>query len=209
MGKPQTREKSKSKNFSSSSKSATFEFCKVCKLNNNQGRKHKYFPTHAKKVASLLSRFLQKLSDVKFFLTNPSFLLPNLAERGRLWCVFCELDLSDVGSTFVCGNVIYHLASVEHLKSVKSFLSKNGGGTDRTDSFRLIEFDVLKWEKKCKELSNFEQSSSGRFAASMHASSKGMRDVFRLVWELQGLEMLNQNLMLVVLPLQVEAFMGV
>lgn len=37
---------------------------------------------------------------------------------------------------------------MEHLKSVKSFLLKNGGGTDRTDSFRLIEFDVLKVESR-------------------------------------------------------------
>lgn len=35
-----------------------------------------------------------------------------------------------------------------------------------------------KWEKKCKELSNFEQSSSGRFAASMHASSKDIQTQF-------------------------------
>lgn len=56
---------------------------------------------------------------------------------------FCLVFVNDF---FGSENVIYHLASVEHMKSLKSFLSKNGGGTDCTDAFRLTEFDVLKVE---------------------------------------------------------------
>ena len=42
------------------------------------------------------------------------------------------------------GNAIAHLASAEHLKGVKSFLWKYGGGMDRMDSFRISESDFTK-----------------------------------------------------------------
>ncbi|MQL89904.1 hypothetical protein Taro_022476 [Colocasia esculenta] len=127
-----------------------FEFCKVCNLNHNQGRKHRYFPSHIKALSRFLSRFQGKLSDIRSFLKNPSPLRPEHAARNGLWCVFCDADVSEVGSSFVCNNAIYHLASSEHHKSLKHFLWLHGGGMDRVDSFIISEADLLKWEKKCE-----------------------------------------------------------
>lgn len=77
-----------------------FEFCKVCNLNHNQGRRHNYFRSHVKSLSSFLSRFLSKLSDVRFFLKHPSLLRPEHASRNRLWCVFCEAEINELGSLF-------------------------------------------------------------------------------------------------------------
>lgn len=41
-------------------------------------------------------------------------------------------------------NAINHLASADHLKSVKDFLWRYGGGMDRIDSFRIVELDLAK-----------------------------------------------------------------
>lgn len=41
-------------------------------------------------------------------------------------------------------NAINHLASAEHLKSLKDFLWRYGGGMDRIDSFRVVESDLAK-----------------------------------------------------------------
>jgi CDP-diglyceride synthetase len=41
-------------------------------------------------------------------------------------------------------NAIYHLASEEHLKGVKDFLRKHGGGMDQVDSFRISEDELAK-----------------------------------------------------------------
>uniref|UniRef100_F6GSV9 TITAN-like protein n=1 Tax=Vitis vinifera TaxID=29760 RepID=F6GSV9_VITVI len=142
------------------SNNGEFEFCKVCNLNHNQGRRHNYFPNHTKSLSSFLSRFLSKLSDVRFSLKDPSPLRPEHASRNRLWCIFCDADIDELGSSFACNNAINHLASLDHLKNLKSFLWKHGGGMDRVDSFRVSEADLAKWEKKCKLLKSTDASSS-------------------------------------------------
>ncbi|KAK2975590.1 hypothetical protein RJ640_014077, partial [Escallonia rubra] len=133
-------------------KNEEYEFCAVCKLNHNQGRRHNYFPNHVKSLSAFLARFQSKLADVRFFLKNPSLLRPEHASRNRLWCAFCGSDIDGLGSTFACGNAITHLASADHLKNLKGFLWKYGGGMDHVDSFRVSEVDLARWEKKCKLL---------------------------------------------------------
>ncbi|XP_057972292.1 TITAN-like protein isoform X7 [Malania oleifera] len=129
-----------------------FEFCEVCNLNHDQGRRHIYFPNHKKSLSSFLSRFSAKLSDVRFFLKNPNFLRPEHASRNRFWCVFCNRDVDELGSSFACSNAIKHLASSDHSKTLKHFFWKYGAGMDSVDSFRISEDDLEKWERKCESL---------------------------------------------------------
>ncbi|KAL1548276.1 TITAN-like protein isoform X1 [Salvia divinorum] len=129
-----------------------FDFCEVCRLNHNNGRRHNFFPSHKNALSSLLARFQSKLSDVKFFLKTPMLTLPEHAHQNRLWCVFCNCDVPELDSQFACSNAVGHLASEEHWKRVKEFMWKYGGGMDRVDLFRIAEADYAKWEKKCKSL---------------------------------------------------------
>ncbi|KAI3957057.1 hypothetical protein MKW92_047767 [Papaver armeniacum] len=138
-----------------------FEYCKVCKLNHNLGRKHKYLPNHIKSLSSFLSRFNNKLSDIRFFIKNPTVIRLEHASRNRLWCVFCDSDIHELNSLFACSNAINHLASPEHLKNLKDFMWKNGGGMDRVDSFRVSESDLSKWEKRCRMLENSDPLANG------------------------------------------------
>ncbi|QHN98256.1 TITAN-like protein [Arachis hypogaea] len=138
-----------------------FEFCKVCKLNHNQGLRHKYFPNHNKSLSNFLSRFRNKLTDVRFFLKNPKFLSPQFASQNRFWCVFCDVDIVELHSSFACANGIRHLASAEHVKNLKHFFWKNGGSVDQLDAFMVSDDDVAKWEKKCEALQNEAVSGSG------------------------------------------------
>ncbi|KAK1259717.1 hypothetical protein QJS04_geneDACA015464 [Acorus gramineus] len=139
---------------------APFELCKVCNLNHNQGRKHVYLPRHARSLSALLDRFSRKLSDLRFFLDAPSVLRPEHALLNRLWCPFCDSDLSEIGSSFACNNSIRHMAGEEHMKKVKEFLWRQGGGMDRVDSFRISKEDLAKWEKGCRALNKATASSS-------------------------------------------------
>lgn len=142
---------SRSKKHKQLEEQIQFDFCKVCKLNHNQGRRHIYFPNHKRALSSFLSRFKSKLNDdIYFFLKNPLPLRPELASRNRFWCVFCDCDILERESSFACGEAIHHLASAEHLKEVKGFLWKYGGDTKSVDSFRISESDFSKWEKKWK-----------------------------------------------------------
>ncbi|CAA6666105.1 unnamed protein product [Spirodela intermedia] len=134
---------------------APFEFCKVCNLNHNQGRRHRYFPNHVKALSRFLSRFQDKLSELRFFLKNPSPLRPTPSSGKAVRPYLLQRKFLchpyHLSSCFSCScNAIYHLASSEHLKKLKNFLWKYGGGMDRVSSFIISEVDLLKWEKKCE-----------------------------------------------------------
>ncbi|KAI9177204.1 hypothetical protein LWI28_012309 [Acer negundo] len=83
-------------------KKSEFEYCKVCKRNHNERQRHKYFPSHTKSLSNFLSRFQNKITDIRFFLKNLSVLSPEHASRNRFWCVFCDFDADELGSSFVC-----------------------------------------------------------------------------------------------------------
>ncbi|URE38331.1 coiled-coil domain containing 84 [Musa troglodytarum] len=144
-------------------------------LNHDQGRRHKYFPSHARALAAVLARFHGKLSDIRFFLRNPSSLSPEHAVLNRFWCLFCRCDLRELGSSFACSNTIKHLASSEHLRNLKEFLRKHGGGMGRVDSFRVSEAELLQWEKGCETLNNATSSSCERSIGPSTGSSKDIQ----------------------------------
>ncbi|KAJ6847975.1 TITAN-like protein [Iris pallida] len=146
-------EKKKKKRLESS-----FEFCEVCNRNHDQGCRHKYATSHSRSLSSLLARFQKRLSDLRFFLKNPSLLRREHSSLSRIWCVFCGLDIHEIGSTYVCSNAFNHLASSEHSKNLKDFLRKHGGKMDHVDNFRVSEMDLIKWEKSCKALNGADSA---------------------------------------------------
>ncbi|KAJ0963278.1 hypothetical protein J5N97_028400 [Dioscorea zingiberensis] len=152
-----------------------FEFCDVCNLNHDHGRRHKYLPSHLRALSSLLSRFRSKLSDLRFFLKNPVPLRPEHSALNRIWCVFCRLDLQELDSLFACGNAIEHMASEEHLKNLKDFLWKHGGGMDRVESFRVSESDLCKWKEDCVQLKCAPSASSEGPIGPMAGPSKDIQ----------------------------------
>lgn len=173
--KDEQQQKKKNKNMD------VFEFCKVCNLNQDQGRRHIYFPNHKRALSSFFTRFLRKISDVRFFLKNPTVLHPELASRNRFWCVFCESDIDELGSSFACSNAINHLASHEHLKNLKCFLKKHGGRMDRVDSFIISEAEVNKWEEKRASMRNKNATSGEGSRGRLVGPSNGMRDIRYLI----------------------------
>ncbi|KAL6601235.1 hypothetical protein ACP70R_007119 [Stipagrostis hirtigluma subsp. patula] len=130
---------------------AEFEYCELCRRNHDQGRRHRYFPAHRAALAAALSRFRSKLSDLRRALLGASS--SSLPPRPGLWCPFCSTDLVSLDTRSACSNAIHHLASEEHLKGVKDFLRKHGGGMDQADSLRISEGELAKWEKGCEALS--------------------------------------------------------
>lgn len=142
-------------------KKSAYEYCLVCKLNHDQGQRHKYFPNHKKSLSAFLSRFEIKLSDVRFFLNTPFRLSPEYASQNRFWCIFCDVQVDENDSSFACSNAIKHLASADHLKNLKHFFWKYGGDVERLDDYRILEADVAKWEKKCKVQSIAASSGLG------------------------------------------------
>ncbi|CAA7037283.1 unnamed protein product [Microthlaspi erraticum] len=142
------------------SKKSEIEFCKVCRLHHDHGPRHKYFPRHKDSLSAFLDRFRSKLADVRFFVRNPSVLRPQEESKNRVWCVFCDEDIVELGSSFACSKAINHFASSDHLKNIKQFLWKHGPAMDCIDDFRISEADVAKWGKKCQSLRKEDASAS-------------------------------------------------
>ncbi|CAM8929593.1 unnamed protein product [Rhodiola kirilowii] len=140
-----------------------FEFCKVCNRHHQDGNRHKYFPKHLTSLSTYLSKFQSKLSDVRFFLKNPTFLSTPREIGSGVCSAILKLTRPIVLSpgTVVChcSNAICHLASASHLKSLKSFLWKNGGCTDQVDSFVIPEAELTKWKRQCDSLQKGSLSS--------------------------------------------------
>ncbi|KAJ0239734.1 TITAN-like protein [Hirschfeldia incana] len=152
-------EEKKTKKKKKASKKSELEFCKVCRFHHDQGPRHKYFPRHKELLSAFLNRFRSKVTDVRFFLKNPSFLRPQEESQNRVWCVFCDEDIVELGSSFACSKAINHLASSEHHKNIKQFLWKHGPSMDCVDDFKISDADVAKWVRKCTALGNKDASS--------------------------------------------------
>ncbi|RIA04701.1 hypothetical protein BRARA_K01038 [Brassica rapa] len=151
------------------SKKNEFEFCKVCRFHHDHGPRHKYFPRHKELLSAFLNRFRSKIADVRFFLKNPSFLRPQEESQNRVWCVFCDEDIVELGSSFACSKAINHFASSEHHKNVKQFLWKHGPSMDCADDFKISDADVAKWVRKCTALGNKDASScTGQLSSDIH-----------------------------------------
>ncbi|OAO98917.1 TTL [Arabidopsis thaliana] len=93
------------------SKKSEIEFCTVCRFHHDQGSRHKYFPRHKSSLSSLLDRFRSKIADVRFFLKNPSVLRPQEQSQNRVWCVFCDEDIVELGSSFAWYAIPFSLSS--------------------------------------------------------------------------------------------------
>ncbi|KAG2242402.1 hypothetical protein Bca52824_095756 [Brassica carinata] len=152
-------EKNTKKEKKKPSKKSEFEFCKVCRFHHDQGPRHKYFPRHKDLLSAFLNRFRSKIADVRFFLKNPIFLRPQEESQNRVWCVFCDEDIVELGSSFACSKAINHFASSEHRKNIKQFLWKHGPSMDCVDDFQISDADVAKWVRKCTALGNKDASS--------------------------------------------------
>ncbi|GJV92637.1 TITAN-like protein isoform X1 [Tanacetum coccineum] len=60
--------------------------------------------------------------------------------------------LDSLSNFYVSEKAISHLASADHLKNIKSFIWKYGGGMDRVDHFCVSEVDLAKYKKKCMSM---------------------------------------------------------
>ncbi|KAF7066439.1 hypothetical protein CFC21_072431 [Triticum aestivum] len=175
----------------------SFEYCELCRRNHDQGRRHRYFPAHRAALAAALSGFRAKLADLRRALLRPSAPAP----RSRLWCPFCSADLVDLDSRFACSNAIYHLASEEHLKGVKDFLRKHGGGMDQVDSFRISEDELAKWEKGCESSGTEAQALANGMIGPSLGPLKAMGPITPLVQRVMDLPPLEVLLILLHLVL--------
>ncbi|XP_021775880.1 TITAN-like protein [Chenopodium quinoa] len=180
-------------------KPSEYEFCKLCRINHNQGRRHNFFPRHTNSLSSLFTRFHQKLSIVKSSLRNPSFVLSSSDSPDHLWCIFCDSDIVESDSAFVCGNLIEHLASEDHLKNLKHFLWKYGGGMNKVDSFRITEDELAEWKKRCAVLKKDAPPSR-----SSHGQSNDIQTNYEIIntSNINNIPFLESRLSKDVMPLQ-------
>ncbi|KAJ7528540.1 hypothetical protein O6H91_15G007400 [Diphasiastrum complanatum] len=127
-----------------------FSFCQVCRRNHNQGRGHRYSAKHKECLAQFLSRALNKIQDVRFFLENVQRLRDEDRYRNKFWCYFCEEEVGEQGSLFACSNAIKHLSSSKHVDSVIRFCSKHGVDLQKQQLYLFSEKEFTKWEELCR-----------------------------------------------------------
>ncbi|GLJ16366.1 hypothetical protein SUGI_0277310 [Cryptomeria japonica] len=138
-----------------------FALCKICRLNHNKGKGHKYSLNHKKRLAEILSKFLKKIEDVVYFVKNPTPLHPQFQHRNNFWCVVCEEEIHEMHSFFACCNTIKHLTSTEHMECLRSFWVENGADVQKRDKYCISQQDFTKWENGCRSLERMSMPSGG------------------------------------------------
>lgn len=111
--------------------------------------------------------------------------------------------MKDISPVLLCcsSNAIYHLASEEHLKGVKDFLRKHGGGMDHVDSFRISEDELAKWEKGCESSITDEQTLTNGLIGPSLGPLKAMGPITPLVQRVTDLPTPEVLLILLLLVL--------
>lgn len=138
-----------------------FSFCKICRLNHNKGKGHKYSLNHKKRLAEVLSKFLKTIEDVVYFAKNPTLLQSKYQHRNNFWCVVCEEEIHETQSLVACCNTIKHLTSTGHMECLKSFWVENGADIQKRDKYCISQQDFTKWENDCRSLERMSTPSGG------------------------------------------------
>lgn len=79
---------------------APFMFCRVCRINHDKGKGHKYGVKHKQYLADFLSKARTKIEDIRSSLKEGSLLQDEGRGRTKFWCSFCELEVHEKGNVF-------------------------------------------------------------------------------------------------------------
>ncbi|XP_065056042.1 centrosomal AT-AC splicing factor-like isoform X2 [Rhopilema esculentum] len=137
-------------------------YCKVCKLHCEHGKKHKYSAKHVALFNSLVKKFGSKVKECKKYLDFPEVISGEFEPSASFWCHFCEMKIPKhvTNRTFSIkfGGVFEHFASSAHTKKTHNFWKLNGGDTNLKKDFLISEEDYVTYKGRCKKaLDNFAQ----------------------------------------------------
>ncbi|KAG0628292.1 hypothetical protein M758_1G015600 [Ceratodon purpureus] len=132
---------------------APFMFCRVCRVNHDKGKGHKYAVKHKQRVGELLSKARSKIQEIRVLLKDVT-LLQDDDRRGRtnFWCAFCEQEVDENESLFNRESSIWHLGGASHFTNVKKFLSEQGADVADSRRYLIVKEELTKWEERCKVL---------------------------------------------------------
>jgi len=74
---------------------APFMFCRVCRINHDKGKGHKYGVKHKQYLAEFLSKARTKIQDIRSSLKEVALLQDEGRCRTKFWCSFCELEVDE------------------------------------------------------------------------------------------------------------------
>lgn len=76
---------------------APFTFCRVCRINHDKGKGHKYGVKHKQYTAEFLSKARTKTQEIRSSLKE----VAPLQDGGtKFWCSFCELEVDENEGAF-------------------------------------------------------------------------------------------------------------
>lgn len=138
-----------------------FCFCKICRRNHQDGKKHVYTKYHRNTLNNLLGRFSKKINEMKKILAEPEIHDKNWEDKNRFWCYFCEEEVikhfTDEKVTISYFGMINHLASKEHQKATKKFYWENKLDKKKLSKYIIDDKILERFSKKIPALrTNYE-----------------------------------------------------
>lgn len=129
-----------------------FSFCKICRFNHTQKRKHIFTTKHKQEMKCILQKFGSKIKLSRPYLNNPVIQEGEYEPGSMFWCHCCSGNfvkhVTDRFKTILFGGVIEHLASNEHLEATEMFWHLNGPDKKFKTSFVISKTDFNLYKEK-------------------------------------------------------------
>ncbi|CAG8656911.1 10611_t:CDS:2 [Ambispora gerdemannii] len=155
-----------------------YEFCKVCKRNNSEGRRHFYTKSHQERLKKVLEDQETNYRKYKIFLKDLT-LVQDINKQPDFTCLFCGVEvkpkfivnaetatvkLGNDESQFVCIHIFEHLATKQHHKNVGEWFKKNNVDRKLIDEFMIKKADMDQFQKlmRAKQLEITLQEKAAR-----------------------------------------------
>nr|CAG8585754.1 2223_t:CDS:2 [Entrophospora candida] len=114
----------------------TFDFCRICKRNNSEGKKHLYTKLHQGNLLNILNKEI----------TQPDF-----------WCLFCEVNVEITFKNvdekqIICEHIFEHMVTKNHHDNVIKYFKDQKADCKLINNFILKKDEIDKFRRRSKEL---------------------------------------------------------
>lgn len=74
-----------------------FKYCLPCRRNHNEGKKHLFTRAHQSKVEKVLNYYIERIKELKYYLTHVSVRHSSTQCLQPFECTFCDKNIEDTG----------------------------------------------------------------------------------------------------------------
>ncbi|CAJ0837149.1 9846_t:CDS:2 [Entrophospora sp. SA101] len=139
----------------------TFDFCRICKRNNSEGKKHLYTKLHQGNLLNILNKEITKYKKYRIFLKDITIVY-DVNKQPDFWCFFCEVNVEITFKNvdekqIICEHIFEHIVTKNHHDNVIKYFKDQKADCKLINNFILKKDEIDKFRRRSKELQKKNQ----------------------------------------------------